>query len=103
MNWQAACVDVPLTESMTAVIAAAVAALGTLAAKHRPAGKRTRATDRATGAGAGRADEELAGEPFDDWELDAYGAELAEQELEPGLGWRPPGRIRAAARALRGR
>lgn len=41
----AACTSLPVTEAATALVAALVAALGTIAAKHRPAGARTRRTD----------------------------------------------------------
>lgn len=91
MNLTAACTSIPTSEAATALVAALVAALGTLAAKHRPAGARTRADDR------------RAPELADD-DLELAGIQEAADEPYASLGWKPPpkARLRAAARALRG-
>lgn len=60
----AACTTLPVTEAATALVAALVAALGTIAAKHRPAGARTRVSDQLV-------DQGVAAGPGDwapDWE-----------------------------------
>lgn len=86
-----ACTTLPVTEAATALVAALVAVLGTLTAKHRPAGARTRRSDEL-------ADDDLELEP-DDWGVEDWetGPQPPVSPPEPRIG-----RIRAATRALRG-
>jgi hypothetical protein len=83
-----ACTNLPLTEAITALVAALVAALGTLAAKHRPAGARTRRDDRPPPP--------AYGEPVEGYWLD-------EDDLEPPppAPGAPQGRLARALEALK--
>jgi hypothetical protein len=91
VNLTLACVGVSVDQAATALVAALIAAAGTLAAKHRPAGSRTRAADRRV---LELADDDLA----------LGGIQEPADGPYESLGWKPPpkARVRAAARALRG-
>lgn len=88
-----ACIPVDWDQAIAAVVAAAVAVSGTLAAKHRPAGARTREEDHQ--------EQDLETPWLDDllvWDTP--------QTTEPLAGWPPVrarSRLRRAADELRGR